>query len=341
MPESTMPFVVPFPTSLSSLALQGRRCRCFISARNASVRSVARMSVPSEGKGNEETRGEEAKPVQTHVSAEFAREAMRDAVSAAGGDVCAVAEKCSLGFVEAFNQCYNTDDVTGVFVVCGIGFNGLVGLNIAIKLKSLGYEPAVYAVEELRHINIKSVCEEHGVPVYDFVPSTLEFYFQVVVDALLGIGFDGGDIKPRYWPIYEMLVSTRVAIVSADVPSGWDLKSGPRKIDVTADTFIKPEVLVSFGAPKNGSKMFAGGYHFIAGRHLPREYFTERGISVPVFPGEDANCVLLSSNPFRFQGYNGEIYGRAGGYNATLFTKNPTREWVDVEEDMDLWDEID
>ncbi|CDF38358.1 unnamed protein product [Chondrus crispus] len=49
----------------------------------------------------------------------------------------------------------------------------------------------------------------------------------------------------------------------------------------------------------------------------------------------------MSSNPFRFEGANGETYGRPGQFNATLYTKNPTREWVDIDKHDDLWDELD
>eukprot|EP00177_Eucheuma_denticulatum_P000399 GFKZ01000690.1.p1 GENE.GFKZ01000690.1~~GFKZ01000690.1.p1 ORF type:complete len:340 (-),score=38.95 GFKZ01000690.1:1211-2230(-) len=278
---------------------------------------------------------------RTHISAEAAITAMNHAISAANGDPAAVALTCARGVAEAFTQCYNLDDATGVFVVCGPGLNGLIGLQLALDLQKRGYVPAVYMGDENKYADIRSVCEQHGLDVYDFVPSTLEFYFQVIVDAFLGTGYDGGDIRPRFWNIYELLCSTRVAILSVDVPSGWDLRFGPREIDVTADTFVKPEVLVSLGAPKECAKVFSGGYHFVAGRHLPQSYFTERDIRVPVFPGDEAQSVLLSSNPFRYQGYNGEKYGKPGQFNATLFTKDPRREWVDIDNDPDLWDELD
>lgn len=286
-------------------------------------------------------KSEQPKRQETHISAAFANQAIHDAISYCGGGVLAVARVCALGFCDAFQQCYSLEDISDVFITCGPGFNGVIGLQAAVELKRRGYKPAVYAVGESKFTSFRSICNEAGIDLYDFIPSTVEFYFDIMVDALLGTGFDGGDIRQQYWTVFEMLVSTRLAIVSVDVPSGWDLAKGPRGIDVTAGTFIKPEVLVSMGAPKLGSKMFAGGYHFLAGRHLPQSYFLENGISVPAFPGEEANCVLISSNPFRFQGGNGERYGRPGQFNATLYTKNPTREWVDVEESDDLWDELD
>lgn len=284
---------------------------------------------------------ESQKQPQTHVDSKFSLQALQDAIKFSSGDICTVAKTCADGVVDGFIQCYSPEDTTCVFVVCGPGFNGLVGFYTAMLLKKHNLEPSVYAVQESRYIDYKEGCKENNIDLYDFIPSTLDYNFDVVIDALIGIGFDGGDIRPRMWAVYEMLVSTRLAVVSVDVPSGWDLKNGPRRIDYTADTFVKPEVLISLGAPKECSKMFAGGFHFIAGRHLPQEYFTERDIRVPLFPGDDANSVLFSSNPFRHQGDNGERYGKPGQYNATLYTKNPKRTWVDIDDDPDLWDELE
>lgn len=303
-------------------------------------RTRSRMAMESEGNKKDEKKREPDRR-ETHVSTDFAIQAMKDAIANSDGDVLGMARICAVGFCDAFEQCYSLDDVSAVFIVCGAGLNGVIGLQAALELKKRGYAPAVYAVEESKYTNFSSICAENEIDLYDFVPSTLEFYFGVVVDALLGTGFDGEDIRQQFWTVYEMLVSTRLAIVSMDVPSGWDLVTGPRQIDVTADTYIKPEVLVSLGAPKLGSKMFAGGYHFLAGRHLPQEYFVDKGINVPLFPGQETSCVLFSSNPFRFQGDTGEKYGRPGQYNATLYTKNPKREWVDIDDDEDLWDELE
>lgn len=302
--------------------------------------SVQMTSTPPPGDSQQQPH-KKPTPPQTHITADLGIRSMRDAISLAGGDMHAVAKTCATGIRDTFTECYSKDDVTNVFVVCGNGFNGLIGLQVALQLKTEGYVPAVYATEESKYADFRAICEEHKIDLYNFIPSTLEFYFQVVVDALLGTGYDGEDIRPKFWSVYDMLVSTRLAIVSVDVPSGWDLRTGPRAIDVTADTFVKPEVLVSLGAPKECSKMFAGGFHFLAGRHLPQSYFTEKGIRVPIFPGDNTNCVLISSNPFRYRGYNGETYGKPGQFNATLYTKNPQREWVDIDDDEDLWDELD
>ncbi|CDF39619.1 unnamed protein product [Chondrus crispus] len=225
-----------------------------------------------------------SKPRQTHISPELANQAINDAITYSGGDVVVMARTCASGFCDALQQCYGSEEISDVFIACGSGLNGLIGLQVAVELQKRGYAPAVYAAEQSKHANFRSVCDEAGIDLHDFIPSTLEFYYDIVVDALLGTGFDGGDIRQQYWTVYEMLISTRLAIVSLDVPSGWDLSTGPRKIDVTADSFIKPEVLVSLEAPKLGSNVFAGGYHFIAGRHLPQSYFWKRESLFRLFP---------------------------------------------------------
>lgn len=283
----------------------------------------------------------------THVTLEMGREMMDHAIDLAKGDTRHVAKECAIGVVKAFLECYPSDQYTRIFIVVGDGMNGLIGLFIAELLKQSGqqYEPFVYtSTNNNKYVSedkIKTFCEEREIEMFDFVPSTLNFYFDIIVDALLGIGFDGGDIHQKYWNVFDMLVSTDLPLLSVDVPSGWDLTLGPRQIDLTADTFVKPDVLVSIGIPKLCAKKFAGDFHFIASPQLvPKDWFEQRRISLPRFsPG--SNCILFESNARPFEKRSGEIYTKPGTFNATLFTKNPRRKWVDPDEDDELWDELD
>lgn len=276
---------------------------------------------------------------RTHVTVEFARQSFDHAIEHAQNGIYTVAENCAVGFVDAYKQCYSTDETHSIFTVCGSGLNGLVGLYTARNLKAEGYDVAIHAAGSSRYVDVTSFCKDHDLTLFDFVPSTVEFYYQAVIDALLGVGFDGGDVRETYWQVQEMLVTTNLPIASIDAPTGWDLTTGPRPIDVAADTFVKPDLLVSLGAPLACAKAFAGEYHFIAGRHLPAEYYSERGITVPVYP-QSAHSVLFRSILQPYVG-NGAVYGRPGQFNATLFNKKPRRRWVDVEEEMDLWDELE
>lgn len=327
------------------------RAPSFHRARSArTVRAVPRCSAntpppppsdpPSDVPNTEE---EEAKSVrQTHATVEQAHELEAHALALADGDVHAVARECALGFVHAFTQCYQSDEQTSLFVAVGSGVTGLIGLYVASMLKERHFKPVVHANHPSKHFDATSFCHEHSVKMMDFVPSTLSFYFDVVIDALLGTGFDGGDIHPKFWPVYEMLVSTDLPIACLDVPSGWDLTLGPRQIDINADTFVKPDVLVSFGVPKLCTTCFAGDFHFVAGRHVPQEWVRDQmGIDVPVFPGDGSHSVMFHTNTKPFNNMSGESYARPGTFQATLYTKNPRRVWVDPEDDDELWDELD
>lgn len=284
--------------------------------------------------------GKDDKIAKTYVTVETAQEMMQHAVSLVNGDLEEVVQACASGFVEAFTQCYNSEEHSKIFMVIGHGTTGLLGLFVANELKARNYEPFVYASNGNKHVDVAEYCQKRNISTFDFIPSTLSFYFDVVVDALLGTGFDGGDIRSHYWSVFEMLISTDLPIASVDVPSGWDLTLGPREIDLTADTFVKPELLVSLGAPKLCAKRFAGEFHFIAGRLVPQKWFSDRDINVPSYLAS-SNCALFQSNANAFGYRNGEVYNRPGQFNATLFTKNPRRTWVDVEEDDELWDELD
>jgi NAD(P)H-hydrate epimerase len=281
------------------------------------------------------------------VTAEVGRLAQSASIAYANGFCDKVAISCAEGVAEALSQAYDVEDFSRVFVVCGPGFNGVVGMYAALALKQRGFSPTLFWVRgvpsQLDTAAIKELGDA-GLPVCDFVPSTVDSYYDLVVDALLGVGFDGGDIRPYYWNIFEMLLGTELPLLSVDVPSGWDLDIGPRKIDVSADTFVKPDTLVSLGVPKNGTKFFSGSYHFIAGRHLPPRWIEERDLDLPTYPGSDASSVIFSSNAAAVNPSNGEMYGRPGKFQATLYTKNPRRRWLsdeDIENNPELWDELD
>lgn len=281
----------------------------------------------------------ESEEMQSYMTVEMAHQVFQEGLSRSKNDIIQHAKTCALGVAESIRQAYASDSSPSVFIVCGHGFNALVGLFTAIHLKEMQYEPVIYSVYACKYIDIPDFCSRHQIPLYDFVPNALHSYFQVVVDALLCFGFDGEDIRPQYWPIFEMLISTTLPVVSIDIPSGWDLSLGPRQVDRTADTFIKPHLIVSLGAPILATKLFKGPFHYIASCNVPHLYFTEHSISIPAFPAQ-RSAVLFSSSPFTTFG-NGEAYMHPGTFNATLYTKNPTREWVDLDDHMDLWDELD
>lgn len=174
-----------------------------------------------------------------------------------------------------------------------------------------------------------------GVEHARFIPSTAEYYWDVCVDAVLGIGYDGGIVRDSAWVPFEFVTRTSLPVASIDVPSGWDVDSGPREEDVYTDNFVKPRLLVSCGRPKLCARQFGGALHYV---------FDWDKFEVGNGSGKQADPELFASNAKSFIGHNGEVYGRPGLFQATLFTKRESkRTWVYPESDDgdDIWDELD
>lgn len=53
-------------------------------------------------------------------------------------------------------------------------------------------------------------------------------------------------------------------IASVDCPSGWHVDNG----DESGDG-LRPDMLISLTAPKNGARHFDGKFHYVGGRFVP------------------------------------------------------------------------
>ncbi|KAG0309474.1 hypothetical protein BGZ98_001986 [Dissophora globulifera] len=76
-----------------------------------------------------------------------------------------------------------------------------------------------------------------------------------------------------------------------DIPSAWDVEKG--NLDGAG---IRPTMLVSLTAPKEGAKDFTGPYHYLGGRFISKKMESKWGLSLPDFPGTD-QCVKLNGHP--------------------------------------------
>jgi len=85
----------------------------------------------------------------------------------------------------------------------------------------------------------------------------------VILDAIFGFSFKP-PIRPPFDAILPLLNSSRRPIVSVDIPSGWDVEEGNN-----LGVGLKPDVLISLTAPKEGVKEFTGR-HFLGGRFVPK-----------------------------------------------------------------------
>ncbi|MCL4133630.1 UNVERIFIED_CONTAM: hypothetical protein GTU68_046418 [Idotea baltica] len=112
--------------------------------------------------------------------------------------------------------------------------------------------------------------------------------YSVIIDALFGFSFKP-PVRPLFVPILETLYQTSVPIVSIDIPSGWDVETGP-PMDQPS---IKPDMLISLTSPKLCSKYFEGRFHFLGGRFVPPKMQEKYQLNLP--PYEDTDQVVLLS----------------------------------------------
>lgn len=110
--------------------------------------------------------------------------------------------------------------------------------------------------------------------------------YRVIVDALFGFSFKP-PVREGFLPIVDILKSTSVPVCSVDIPSGWDVESGP-----PADGGIEPEMLISLTAPKMCAKSFKGKYHYLGGRFVPKKLELEYSLDLPKYPGTELVVML-------------------------------------------------
>ncbi|KAM8962020.1 yjeF N-terminal domain-containing protein 3 [Pelodytes ibericus] len=176
-----------------------------------------------------------------------------------------------------------------VLVVCGPEQNGAIGLVCARHLRTYDYEPTIFYPKRSLDTLYKDFtiqCEKMDIPFLSYLPTEVQLIndaYNLVVDALLGIEAEPGEVKEPCASILGTLKQIRIPIISLDVPSGWDVEIG------TPDG-ITPDVLISLMAPKKCTLHYTGKHHFIAGRFLSYDIQKKYELNLPKYPGTD--CVV-------------------------------------------------
>jgi ADP-dependent NAD(P)H-hydrate dehydratase / NAD(P)H-hydrate epimerase len=144
-----------------------------------------------------------------------------------------------------------------VRVVVGKGNNGGDGLVAARLLRADGHEVDVLAaapLDGLRGDALASLERLPGPAAEPFEPTRLEGS-GVLVDALLGTGFEGAPREPLAGAI-AALNAADAPTVACDVPSGVNASTG--EVDGEA---VRAEVTATFHAPKVGLAVYPGKEH--------------------------------------------------------------------------------
>ncbi|GMT20882.1 hypothetical protein PFISCL1PPCAC_12179, partial [Pristionchus fissidentatus] len=170
-------------------------------------------------------------------------------------------------------------------VLAGPGNNGADGLVAARHLKLFGYEcTVVYPRQPSNPLmeSLKKQCEVFSIDILPDLPQLLPTSSAFVVDAFFGFSFKP-PVRPPFDSILKQIVDSKLPVISVDIPSGWDVESGPL---TDGTTVLQPQALISLSVPKSGVRSFTGR-HFLGGRFLPPGLLSDLSISIPPYPGEE------------------------------------------------------
>ncbi|KAK2582754.1 hypothetical protein KPH14_005021 [Odynerus spinipes] len=197
-------------------------------------------------------------------------------------------QSCAIAITKSYPLSSNCSKK--VLVCCGPGNNGGDGLVCARHLKHFGYCPEIYypkQTDNQLYKNLLHQCIEHDINVleHEFITNMDNIKhlneFRIIVDALFGFSFKP-PVRDTFIPIMKILKATSIPICSVDIPSGWDVESGP-----CTDNDISPEMLISLTAPKMCAQKFKGKFHYLGGRFVPQKLALAYDLNLPTYPGTD------------------------------------------------------
>lgn len=204
-------------------------------------------------------------------------------------------ELAGLSCAHALAKEFKLDDDNGnnkVLIIAGPGNNGGDGLVCARHLSLMKFEPCIYypkPTDKPLFNNLVHQCKLMGINFIDDCPSEeIVAGHRVIVDGLFGFSFKP-PVRESFQGIMDVLLKTKVPIVSIDIPSGWNVELG--NSSGSAD-FIRPSMLVSLTAPKQCAKYFKGT-HYIGGRFVPKALEEKYALDLPTYPGTET-CLKIS-----------------------------------------------
>ncbi|KAI8817485.1 YjeF N-terminal domain-like protein [Fimicolochytrium jonesii] len=197
-----------------------------------------------------------------------------------GFSVDQLMELAGLSVAQAVAREYPKENGGRVVVCAGPGNNGGDGLVAARHLFHFGYTVRVFypkPTDKPLYKNLTTQLKSLDIPLVDSLDAALK-EADVVVDALFGFSFKG-DVRAPFDSVLKTLQSSRLPIVSIDIPSGWDVEKG----NIRSPT-LQPSTLVSLSVPKVGVRDFTGK-HYLGGRFIPPQLADRLGFAVPRYEG--------------------------------------------------------
>ncbi|KAH9168735.1 YjeF N-terminal domain-like protein [Lactarius sanguifluus] len=167
---------------------------------------------------------------------------------------------------------YDKERYPRVLVCCGPGNQGGDGLVAARHLGMFGYKPVIWMPKV-----VVTTWTIPTLPAWD--PSQAESTLStalassdVVLDAIFGFSFQP-PVRAPFDAALPLIARANVPIVVRRHPRGDAEGRG-----------LRPDVLVSLTAPKEGVRRFAGR-HFLGGRFVSRSVEERYELNLPGYPG--------------------------------------------------------
>ncbi|EGN98563.1 hypothetical protein SERLA73DRAFT_183632 [Serpula lacrymans var. lacrymans S7.3] len=224
-----------------------------------------------------------------YLTAKVAQQIDEELMNSAGAfSLDQLMELAGLACAQTLAKAYNKEKYPRVLVCCGPGNQGGDGLVAARHLGMFGYQPTIYMPKPGSkdiYKRLHKQCSNMKISTLppEVSPDSLRDALSssdVVLDAIFGFSFKG-PVRAPFDSALQLISSSRVPIVSVDIPSGWDVEKGNAE-----GVGLNPDVLISLTAPKEGVRSF-GGRHFLGGRFVPISMAEKFELNLPNYPGFD------------------------------------------------------
>ena len=164
----------------------------------------------------------------------------------------------------------------------------------ARHLLYFGYKPVVvYPKPNTRTPFLGKLVEQlaaHGIPVEAELRPDALAGCSFVVDAIFGYSFKP-PVRGVFADVIAAVNASKKPVLSADVPSGWDVEAGPLPGSVAIEncavcvSLSAPKLCVERALPKTSK-------HYLGGRFVPPCLAQSMGLDLPPFPGSDMVVLL-------------------------------------------------
>ena len=138
-----------------------------------------------------------------------------------------------------------------VAIVCGKGNNGGDGFATALHLNKSNHNVVIFSIFKSEFLSSSSSafhdqCIDNKIEIfYDANPKDIESKFDIIVDAILGIGFSG-ELKDNLAPWIEW-INKGDTIISLDIPTGVNGDTG-----TIASHIVNANITITMGKIKVG-----------------------------------------------------------------------------------------